>query len=111
MGKISVKILVGFGFGASFVGGLATGVFFCTPTARSVGRSAVTGAGTSARYVGRGTAQVARGMSRAAESGYTRVRGREAYLERQIDSLRDQITNLEERVPDPGVSPEHNGKA
>jgi hypothetical protein len=110
LGKGSVKFFVGLGFGASFLGGMATGVFFCTPTARSVGRSAVTGAGTSARYVGRGTVRAARGVSRAAESGYTKVRGREAYLERQIDSLRSQITNLEKRVPDSGF-PEYNGRA
>lgn len=111
MGKGSVKILVGIGFGASFVGGLATGVFFSTPAARWVGESALTGAGASARYLGRGTVRAARVVARAAESGYTRVRGREAYLERQIEALRDQITHLEERVPDSGVSPEHNGSA
>lgn len=48
-------------------------------------------------------------MARAAESGYTRVRGREAYLERQIQALRDQISRLEERVPEPEDHPEREG--
>ncbi|WP_047865097.1 hypothetical protein [Rubrobacter aplysinae] len=100
MGKGSARVLVGFGFGASFVGGIATGVFFCTPAARWVGESAASGAGVSARYLGRGTLRAARGAARAAESGYTRVRGREAYLERQIEALRGQISHLEERVQD-----------
>lgn len=112
MGKGSIKVLVGIGFGASFAGGLATGIFFSTPAARWLGESAITGAGVSARYLGRGAVQAARGAARAAESGYTRIRGREAYLERQIEALRDQITRLEERVPDSTtVSPEHNGSA
>jgi hypothetical protein len=32
------------------------------------------------------------------ESGYTRVRGREKYLEHEIEELRDQITRLERRM-------------
>lgn len=93
------------------MGGLATGIFFATPAARSAGQSALTGVGASTRYLGRGTLRAARGVARAAESGYTRVRGREAYLERQIEALRDQITHLEERVPDAEASsPEHNGR-
>ena len=32
------------------------------------------------------------------ESGYTRVRGREKYLEHEIEELRDQITRLEQRM-------------
>lgn len=111
MGNGSVKILVGVGFGASFVGGLATGIFFATPAARSVGQSAITGVGVSTRYLGRGTARAARGAVRVAESGYTRIRGREAYLERQIEDLRSQITHLEERVPDSGSYREYDGKS
>lgn len=110
MGKGSVKVLVGLGFGGSFVGGLAAGIFFSTPAARWVGESALAGADTSARYLGKGTAHAARGVARAVEAGYTRVRGREAYLERQIDMLRDKITYLEERVPEEEASPEHNGR-
>lgn len=111
MSRGSVKILVGIGFGASFAGGLATGVFFSTPAARWIGQSALTGAGTSARYLGQGTVRAARGAARVAEAGYTRLRGREAYLEHQIDALRSQISHLEERIPDTETSPEHNGKA
>lgn len=110
MGKSSVKILMGMGFGASFAGGLATGIFFSTPAARWIGKSTLTGAGGSARYLGRETVRAARSAARAAESGYTRVRGREAYLERQIEALRSQISHLEERVPESKPSPEYNGK-
>jgi len=34
----------------------------------------------------------------ALESGYTRVRGRERYLEHEIEELRDQITRLEQKM-------------
>ncbi len=67
------------------------------------------GLGVSARYVGYGVGRTAGMMGRAAESGYTRVRGREAYLERQIQALRDQISRLEERVPEPEDYPEREG--
>lgn len=109
MGKGSVRILVGAAFGASFAGGFATGVFCATPAARSAGQSALGGIGTSARYLGSGTVRAAKVFARTAESGYTRVRGREAYLERQIDALREQISDLEERVPSHEGSPERNG--
>lgn len=109
MGKSSVRFLVGAALGASFTGGFATGVFFATPAARSAGQSAVVGVGVTARYLGHGAGRTARIMSRAAESGYTRVRGREAYLERQIHALRDQISRLEERVPEPEDYPEREG--
>lgn len=109
MGKSSVKALVGAALGASFAGGFATGVFFATPAARSAGQSAMAGLGVSARYVGYGAGRTARTLARAAESGYTRVRGREVYLERQIQALRDQISRLEERVPEPEDYPEREG--
>lgn len=109
MGKGSVRFFVGIGFGASFAGGFVTGVLFATPAARSAGQSALAGVGTSARLFGGGTTRAARAMARLAESGYTRVRGREAYLERQIEALRAQISHLEERVPASETSPERNG--
>jgi hypothetical protein len=34
----------------------------------------------------------------ALESGYTRVRGRERYLEHEIEELREQILRLEQRM-------------
>lgn len=111
MGKGSVRILVGAAFGASFVGGFATGVFFATPAARSAGQTALGSIGTSAHYLGSGSVRAAKVFARTAESGYTRIRGREAYLERQIDALRDQISNLEERVPSQEGSQEHNGSS
>lgn len=109
MQKSSVRFLLGAALGASFTGGFATGIFFATPAARSAGQSALVGAGITARYLGHGAGRAARVTARAAESGYTRVRGREAYLERQIQALRDQISRLEERVPEPDDYPEREG--
>ncbi|HEV2094695.1 MAG TPA: hypothetical protein VGR18_16175, partial [Rubrobacter sp.] len=78
------------------------GAFAATPTARSAGHSAVGGLGTSVRFFGRAAGRMA---GRAAdrfgtvlESGYTRVRGRERYLEHEIEELREQITRLEQKI-------------
>jgi hypothetical protein len=38
------------------------------------------------------------GLGKILESGYTRVRGREKYLEHEIEELREQITRLEQRM-------------
>ncbi len=84
--------------GASFAGGFATGFFTSTPTARSAGRSMLMGLGISARFLARSTIRVIDVLGTFLESGYTRVRGREAYLEREIQELREQITRLEQRV-------------
>lgn len=79
-------------------GGFAVGSFAATPTARSASQSALGGVGYSARYVGRTAIRGARYLGVAVESGYTRVRGREKYLEHEIQELREQITRLEDRM-------------
>ena len=42
--------------------------------------------------------RAADGLGSALERGYTRVRGRERYLEHEIEELREQITRLEQRM-------------
>ncbi len=96
VGEGSTKFLVGTAVGATT--GFAVGFFAATPTARSAGHTAVGGLGTSLRFLGRGAARVADRFGTALESGYTRVRGRERYLEHEIEELRDQITRLEQKM-------------
>lgn len=100
MAEGTTRFFLGAAVGA--VGGFAVGAFAATPTARSAGHSAVGGLGTSLRFLGRGAG---RGAARAAdrlgtvlEAGYTRVRGRERYLEHEIQELRNQITRLEQKI-------------
>ena len=88
MGEGSTKFLVGTAVGATT--GFAIGFFAATPTARYAGKSTLGSLGEAARFVG--------GLSLVLESGYTRVRGREKYLEQEIEELREQITRLEQRV-------------
>ena len=96
--------------------GFAVGFFAATPTARSAGKftlggvgdagrfvgrtaiHAVDGLGDAARFVGRTAIRAVDGLGLALESGYTRVRGREKYLEHEIEELREQITRLEQRI-------------
>ncbi|HET7478617.1 MAG TPA: hypothetical protein VFJ72_03750 [Rubrobacteraceae bacterium] len=92
----SAKFVFGVLVGAA--GGFAVGSFAATPTARSAGQSALGGLGGSARYVGRATVRTVHHLGTAIESGYTRVRGREKYLEHEIEELREQITRLEQRM-------------
>ncbi|MEW6636893.1 MAG: hypothetical protein AB1425_08805, partial [Actinomycetota bacterium] len=71
------------------------------PTARSAGQSILGGLDLSARYIGRSVVASVDGLGAALESAYTRLRsqrGREAYLEHQIEELRRQITHLEQRM-------------
>lgn len=93
-----IKLVVGSLLGASFAGGFATGFFTATPTARSARRSTLVGIGVSIRFLVRVFVSVVDALGAFLESGYTRVRGREAYLEREIRELREQITRLEQRV-------------
>lgn len=74
------------------------GAFVVTPAARSTGQTIFLGLDISARFVGRTVLQAMDGMGLVLESGYTRVRGRDKYLEHQIKELRDQITRLEQRM-------------
>ena len=96
MGEGSAKFLFGAVLGATT--GFAAGFFAATPTARSAGKSTVGGLGDAVRFVGRNAAQAIDNLGLALESGYTRVRGREKYLEHEIKELREQITRLEQRI-------------
>ena len=96
MGEGSTKFLFGAVLGATT--GFAVGFFATTPTARSAGKYTVGGFGDAARFVGHNVVRAANGVSLALESGYTRVRGREKYLEHEIEELREQITRLEQRI-------------
>lgn len=96
MSEGSTKFLIGAAIGA--VGGFALGSAAASPTAKSAGQSAVRRIGDSARLVGRSTAQGFKEFGSTLETGYTKIRGREAYLEHEIDQLRDKILDLEERL-------------
>lgn len=95
-GEGSAKFLIGTVIGA--VGGFAVGTFVATPTARSFGSSALGGVGVSVRFLGRQTVRTARTLGNVLELSYTRLRGRQAYLEQEIEELREQITRLEQRT-------------
>ena len=96
LGEGTTKFVLGATVGA--VGGFAAGAFAATPTAKSARRSALGGIAVSARFLVRTMARAVDGLGSALESGYTRVRGREKYLEHEIEELRDQITRLEQRM-------------
>lgn len=96
MGEGSTRFLVGAAVGATT--GFAAGFFVATPTARSVGKSTLVGVGEAARFVGQTALRAVDGLGHAFEAGYTRVRGREKYLEHEIRELREQITRLEQRM-------------
>ena len=92
----TTRFFLGAAVGA--VGGFAVAAFAATPTARSAGHTAVGGLGTSLRFLGHGALRGADRFGNALESGYTRVRGRERYLEHEIEELREQITRLEQKI-------------
>ena len=96
MGEGSTRFLLGAAVGATT--GFAAGFFVATPTARTAGKSALGGVGEAARFVGRTAVRTVDGLGHVVESGYTRVRGREKYLEHEIEELREQITRLEQRM-------------
>ena len=96
MGEGTTRFLIGAAVGA--VGGFAVGTFAATPTARSAGQSALGGLDVSIRFLGRSAVHTIDALGDVLESGYTRVRGRERYLEHEIEELREQITRLEQRV-------------
>ena len=96
MGQGTTKFLIGAAVGA--VGGFAVGTFAATPTARSVGQSALGSLDVSIHFLGRTAVHAIDVLGDVLESGYTRVRGREKYLEHEIEELREQITRLEQRV-------------
>ena len=96
MGQGNTKFVLGATVGA--VGGFAIGAFATTPTARSARESAFGGLDVSARFLGRTILRAVDGMGSIVESGYTRIRGREKYLEHQIDDLREEISRLQQRI-------------
>lgn len=96
MGEGSTKFLMGAALGATT--GFAAGFFAATPTARYASKSTLGGLGDAARYVGHTAIRATHVLGLALESGYTRVRGREKYLEHEIEELREQITRLEQRI-------------
>lgn len=96
MGEGTTKFFIGAAVGA--VGGFAAGTFAATPTARSAGQSALGGLDVSVRFLGRTAVHAIDAIGNVLERGYTRVRGRERYLEHEIEELRDQITRLEQRI-------------
>ncbi|MBA2713851.1 MAG: hypothetical protein H0U55_09920 [Rubrobacteraceae bacterium] len=96
MGQGTTKFVIGATVGA--VGGFAVGTFATTPTARSARESAFGGLDVSARFLGRSVIRAVDGLGSVVESGYTRIRGREKYLEHEIDDLREQIARLQQRI-------------
>jgi hypothetical protein len=96
LGEGTTKFLFGTVVGA--VGGFAVGAFAATPAARSASQSAVGGLGLSARFLGKRIVAAVDDLGTALESAYTRVRGREKYLEHEIEELREQITRLEQKM-------------
>lgn len=96
LGDGTAKFFLGTAVGAAC--GFAAGALASTPTVRSVGQSAVGGLGSSVRFLGRRATFAINGLGVALESGYTRVRGREKYLEHEIEELREQITRLEQKM-------------
>ena len=96
MGEGTTKFFIGAAVGA--VGGFAVGTFAATPTARSAGQSALGGLDGSIRFLGKTVVHAIDVLGSTLESGYTRVRGSEKYLEHEIEELREQITRLEQRM-------------
>jgi hypothetical protein len=92
----STRFLFGAVLGATT--GFAACFFAATPTARSAGKFTVGGLGGAARFVGQTAVRTVDILGLALESGYTRIRGREKYLEHEIEELREQITRLEQRM-------------
>lgn len=100
MSEGSTKFLVGTAIGA--LGGFVLGSAVAAPTTRSASRSAgktlAAGLVVSTRFVGRNVIGALDEIGAALESGYTRVRGREKYLEHEIEELREKISHLERRM-------------
>jgi hypothetical protein len=96
LGEGTTRFLIGAAVGA--VGGFAVGTFAATPTARSASQSALGGLDLSIRFLSNTAVRAIDALGSVLESGYTRVRGREGYLEHEIEELREQITRLEQRI-------------
>ncbi len=96
MGEGPAKFILGAAAGA--VGGFVVGSVVSNPTSRSASSAALKGAGISMRFLGRTVIKTTDGLGSVLESGYTRLRGREAYVENEIRQLREQISRLEQRM-------------
>ncbi|MGB3681582.1 MAG: hypothetical protein WA990_03765 [Rubrobacteraceae bacterium] len=96
MGKGSTKFILGAAAGAA--GGFVIGSVVSNPTSRSASNAALKGVGISIRFLGRTAVDATRGLGVVLESGYTRLRGREAYVENEIKQLQEQISRLEQRM-------------
>lgn len=96
MGEGSTKFLIGALAGAA--GGFAVGSFVATPTAKSFGKATQGGLAISVGFMGKTSVKTIDRIGSALEAGYTRIRGREAYLEHEIRELQEQITRLEQRI-------------
>ena len=96
MGEGSTKFILGAAAGA--VGGFVIGSVVSNPTSRSASSAALKGVGISLRFLGRTVVSATDGLGSVLESGYTRLRGREAYVENEIRELREQISRLEQRM-------------
>jgi hypothetical protein len=96
LGEGTTKFLIGAAVGAA--GGFAVGAFAATPTARSASQTALGSLDVSVRYLGKAAVHAVDGLGDIVEAGYTRVRGREKYLEHEIEELREKITRLEQRM-------------
>lgn len=96
MGEGTTKFILGAAAGA--VSGFVVGSVVSNPTSRSASSAAIHGAGISMRFLGRTLVSTADGLGSLLENGYTRLRGREAYVENEIKQLREQISRLEQRM-------------
>ncbi|CAN5862129.1 hypothetical protein BH23ACT11_BH23ACT11_05560 [soil metagenome] len=96
MSEGSTKFLIGTLVGAA--GGFAVGSFVATPTAKSFAKATLGGIAISAVFMGKTSVKAVDSLGTVFESGYTRIRGREAYLEHEISALQEQITRLEQRM-------------
>lgn len=94
--KGSTKLVLGTAAGA--VGGFVVGSVISNPNSRSASSTALKGVGISMRFLGGSFVSAANVLGSFLESGYTRVRGREAYVENEIEQLREKISSLEQRI-------------
>lgn len=96
MSEGSTKFILGTAAGA--VGGFVIGSVISNPNSRSASSTALKGVGISMRFLGNTMVSAADGFGSFLESGYTRVRGRKAYVENEIEQLREKISRLEQRM-------------
>ncbi|MGI8649069.1 MAG: hypothetical protein ACR2KW_01635 [Rubrobacter sp.] len=96
MSEGSTKFILGAVVGA--VSGFVAGSVAVSPATRTVGHSVADGLKGSSKIVRSVASGTFRSLGSTIESGYTKVRGREAYLEHEIRELREKISDLESRM-------------